>query len=412
MNARRFDSWTRNRALRLSRRDALRLVGATGAVSALPQLAAPALAQTTCSLTIHAETAAGPSAPIAYDGVLQFELESNGAFTRATFTHSGGSGLAVTGQATGRSIDFQFDLGSDQTLTFAGAGAQPAATCPFDAAGLFSGPQPGDLGGWRATSGSASSAAAPATSSQSPNSSAQGSTLSCPPPQTGCGQNCCPGGATCTDAATGICACPDGSVQCGSRCVQDCPGGQTLDLDTCQCPNCVEINGTCAGHDDCCSGYCGGGTCFECTGIVCGSFGCVDPNRDNLNCGGCGNVCPAPQVCADGSCGCGPAKTPCVNHNECCSLYCNVFFECQDCSTRVYSDGTVSTFCGEGICVNLTSDIDHCGACFRACPRTSGGIVCDAGVCHDINSDPNYCGFAAEVCGPGKICHLGDCINA
>ncbi|MCA9860054.1 MAG: twin-arginine translocation signal domain-containing protein, partial [Thermomicrobiales bacterium] len=57
MDAKRFDTWTRNRARRLSRRDALRLVGAGGAVAALPILESNALAQGPCSLIIHAETA-------------------------------------------------------------------------------------------------------------------------------------------------------------------------------------------------------------------------------------------------------------------------------------------------------------------------------------------------------------------
>ncbi|MEZ4531717.1 MAG: hypothetical protein R2855_11930 [Thermomicrobiales bacterium] len=62
--------------------------------------------------------------------------------------------------------------------------------------------------------------------------------------------------------------------------------------------------------------------------------------------------------------------------------------------------------------LHLRFDIDHCGDCFRSCPRTSGGIVCDHGVCHDINNDADYCGFLGETCAPGQICRFGDCVNS
>jgi hypothetical protein len=419
VDSKRFDNWTRDRALRLSRRGALRLAGAGTAAVVLPSAAANALAEATCKLTVHAETAGGPSAPESYDGVLDFTLGSDGAFTEASFTPASGPSQSVSGLAIGRAIDFQIELSGNQLLVFAGAGDQPVGSCKGALGGLFSGPQPGDLGVWEATAGSGSSSTAPplgsGQSGSSSSSSASGS--NCQSPQTPCGPNCCPGGATCTNSTTGLCSCPNGTEQCGNNCVPSCSDGQPIDLDSCACPPaeaaCIPNQSTCQNHGQCCSGYCGGGTCFDCAGKVCGDFGCVDPTRDSQNCGNCGVVCVSPQVCNNGVCGCGSDGTPCVFDSECCSQVCFVS-TCQTCSNILSSGpGAPSapmTFCGPGICADLRTDIDHCGACFNACPRTSGGIVCDTGVCHDINSDPNYCGFSAEVCGPGKICHLGDCV--
>src|SRR5690606_19400328 len=106
---------------------------------------------------------------------------------------------------------------------------------------------------------------------------------------------------------------PSGTEQCGNTCVPSCPDGQFVDLDTCTCPPpaapCTPNTQSCANHGQCCSGYCAGGTCFDCAGKVCGDFGCIDPNRDNQNCGNCGTVCVPPQVCTGGVCGCSPDST-------------------------------------------------------------------------------------------------------
>lgn len=425
MDSKRFDSWTRNRALRLSRRDALKVMGAGGAAAALPAVRPAAiLAQSTCSLTIHSETAGGPSAPAAYDGVLQFSLGADGSFTQATFTPTSGSAQPVTGQATGRAIDIEITLPGNETLALSGAAAQPLDRCSGDIAGVLTGPQPGDLGAWQATAkggatGTSTSPGSSTTGTGSSGSSGQ-SSLSCPPPQTTCGQNCCPGGATCTDSNQGLCACPTGTEQCGVNCVPSCSDGQSLELDTCTCPApeaaCIQNQQTCQNHGQCCSGYCGGGTCFDCAGKVCGDFGCIDPNKDSQNCGNCGNVCILPQVCANGVCGCGPDDTPCIDDSECCSQVCFASNTCKTCSNIMSSgsglDPMPMTFCGPGICADLRIDINNCGTCGNVCPRTSGGIVCDNGVCHDINNDADYCGFAGAPCASGQICHLGDCINA
>jgi hypothetical protein len=409
MDSKRFDNWTRNRAQRLSRRDALRVMGAGGAAAALPAIRPEAtFAQSTCSLTIQAETAGGPSAPAAYDGVLQFGRAADGSFTQATFTpKSGGGAQPVTGQTTGRATDFEIMLPGNQTLSLSGTAAQPLESCNGDIAGILSGPRPGDLGAWQATASSGADGETTTSGSSTINTGPAGSTgqssLSCPPPQTTCGQNCCPGGATCTDSNQGLCACPNGTEQCGTNCVNSCSDGQSLDLATCTCPGpeaaCIQNQQTCQNHGQCCSGYCGGGTCFDCAGKVCGDFGCIDPSKDSQNCGNCGTVCVYPQVCSGGVCGCAPNDAPCVDYSECCSQYCTNGL-CSQCAMGY-------TSCGS-ICANLSSDTSNCGTCGNVCPQASG-IVCVSGVCHDVNNDSNYCGMAGTQCQPGFCCHAGVC---
>jgi hypothetical protein len=77
----------------------------------------------------------------------------------------------------------------------------------------------------------------------------------------------------------------------------------------------------------------------ECNGA------CVDTAADPLNCGACGARCPTPgkgvMACVDGRCtSCGQGYRQCIG------------------------DGATGT------CVDIDTDLDHCGAC---------GVICDAG---------------------------------
>lgn len=87
-----------------------------------------------------------------------------------------------------------------------------------------------------------------------------------------------------------------------------------------------------------CSGDCADGTTL-CDGL------CLATASDPFNCGGCGEVCDATEVCADGACGaaCAAGTTSCLR-----------------------------------ACVDTTSNSAHCGACGAACP---GGTRCVAGSC-------------------------------
>ena len=76
--------------------------------------------------------------------------------------------------------------------------------------------------------------------------------------------------------------------------------------------------------------------------------------------------------------------------------------------------------CGGAVCVNLTSDAQHCGACGNACPE---GIACVAGACAcpgqtelcegacvDTGSNPQHCGSCGVACDPGAVCSNGMCV--
>ncbi len=76
------------------------------------------------------------------------------------------------------------------------------------------------------------------------------------------------------------------------------------------------------------------------------------------------------------------------------------------------------TACSGG-CVDLDTDIYHCGSCENVCPQCSGSnqpaLRCIDGKCMrdcgsgytDIESDPNNCGCCGNVVIPPKICHEG-----
>jgi len=76
--------------------------------------------------------------------------------------------------------------------------------------------------------------------------------------------------------------------------------------------------------------------------------------------------------------------------------------------------------CG-GVCANLTTDSDNCGACGHSCgdglvcsqsqcvePCPGAGTSCD-GSCVDTSSDANNCGSCDNACGGVAACSAGSC---
>lgn len=330
MKSDRFDEWSRDRARRLTRRQALGSAGLGGLGLAISHLwsGGPVRAQTgepvTCRLMLEAVTSLGPATGTEYSVLLDLTIAADGAVDSGSFTSASGQTVAVTGQTNGRSIDLSIAMPDGGILTLTGVGDQEVSSCWGNALGYFSGPG-GDLGTWTLSAEGSTEAGGeqPGGSGNSDGSSGGGSSgtgpeptpaTNCPQPSFPCGPNCCPAGGTCTDGVAGFCACPGGTEQCGLSCVPSCAEG-FLDLNTCQCvlppepepepepePACVPEGGGCANHGQCCTGYCGGGTCFTCGGRVCGEYGCIDPMIDNLNCGNCGTVCVSPQTCIGGVC--------------------------------------------------------------------------------------------------------------
>ena len=118
---------------------------------------------------------------------------------------------------------------------------------------------------------------------------------------------------------------------------------------------------------------------------------CRDLQNDLSNCGVCGRVCPAGQVCTAGSC-----VVSCLAGQTNCS----------------------------GTCRDLATDNAHCGACGNACPSgqscvgSSCVVVCGpgitncGGVCRDLSSDRANCGACGRVCTSTQLCASGSCVAA
>ena len=73
---------------------------------------------------------------------------------------------------------------------------------------------------------------------------------------------------------------------------------------------------------------------------------CVSIRDNAMHCGGCGNACPAGNVCVNGTC--------------------------------MQSCPGAQTLCNGTLCVSLGTDRANCGACGNVCPT---GQVCSNGAC-------------------------------
>ncbi|MET0793901.1 MAG: hypothetical protein ABW061_20445 [Polyangiaceae bacterium] len=200
------------------------------------------------------------------------------------------------------------------------------------------------------------------------------------------------------------------------------------------------------------------------TVVVCGANqrlcddACVDLKVDAANCGACGEQCSAGQVCSAGECSstCGAPTTLCAPDGQpkFCANLTSDGQNCGECGTvcaagTVCSHGACAVSCAgsqldcDGVCINPSSDREHCGAT-SACglngvgsPGTAcaAGMVCANGTCSvscpaaqldcngtcvDPASDPSHCGATAgcgvnevgskgSACAAGKVCSSGAC---
>jgi hypothetical protein len=132
-----------------------------------------------------------------------------------------------------------------------------------------------------------------------------------------------------------------------------------------------------------------------------------------------GTCCPNSQVCATGA-----GVTCCPSNQGCCNGICtdlsNDLQNCGTCGNVCPLDpgGGGSSGCCGGVCVNLGYDEQNCSVCGNVCPGDQGCIrgQCTCGLfggpyelcngrCTNINgSDPNNCGGCGIVCPPGTQC--------
>lgn len=122
--------------------------------------------------------------------------------------------------------------------------------------------------------------------------------------------------------------------------------GRVVDLMT-DPEHCGRCENACdAEHGECVAGTC---TCaFGAT--ACGADNtCADTDFDANNCGACGTVCAAGELCLEGGCVCRPGLIRCA-----------------------------------GVCVDTDTDPSHCGGCGMSC----NGKACVDGDCENRNNCP------------------------
>lgn len=196
--------------------------------------------------------------------------------------------------------------------------------------------------------------------------------------------------------APDLCGASYSNLFCCTKDTPDCCGATCADLQG-DPQNCGACGHRCAPGQYCSNGMCASPATCKTGFTLCGSK-CVDKQSDVLNCGSCNNACPIlPQqgisICKNGVCG----------------------FSTTGCSSGLKK-------CGSS-CVNLSSDVNNCGACGNQC---SGHSLCNRGRCQcqplydECNFDAQYdcetslntvsnCGSCGFQCGPNQSCVNGNC---
>lgn len=337
MDDKTFDSWTRARAT-TNRRSLLGWSLTTGIGAALTRLQ-PAAAQFdggqagTCTwpVTLTSSLDTGQTA----SGTLVVDIGEDGAIDSGSLTLGSRAPASVVGQATGSGIALLASLSDGTTLSLTGIGDSRIDGCANRITGFLANAGTGQLGTWRTQSnggGSGQSSAAQGGGQSSGGSQSQSGTQSQEQTQPGgaclelhsqcnASAECCSG--WCTNNECRTC----GNTICGEDCIVlsdnlahcgQCFNACNTDTQTCvngTCTGdqgvgggdgggggggCVDFGGGCNFGGQCCSGFCNGGTCGSCGGVVCNEM-CVDTSSDNNNCGNCNNMCIG-TTCQNGSC--------------------------------------------------------------------------------------------------------------
>lgn len=238
------------------------------------------------------------------------------------------------------------------------------------------------------------------------------------------------GGGTAASSGSQGRACLPAGAYCTWSNAEDCCSG-ACDGDSC----CGFLGDACMNGFGCCEGSCIGGTCKCPEGTLdCGS-GCVDIEWNENRCGDCDTQCGTNSLCEAGQCICDPnlfdaqfyVQCPdgCFNtrsddqHCGNCTTSCTGGTECAGGSCKC-PFGTED--CGSG-CEDLSSNPLRCGSCTNACDAATedcvsrqcqckpGLFACTPGVCVDRMTDENNCGSCDMVCMGNKTCQGGKCVN-
>lgn len=273
MDGKLVDRLARTLGQRRSRRGALRVVGAGGAVALGASAGVDAAraqsqdAQAICVLDFEATVRLGPGAEDRREtvivGELRIPLGRGGTFEGGVLTTDDGERYDVVGQAAGRSVGLRIRVGERDVIVGVGAGDASLRACRGEYGGPATGPERGDLGDWRAIALELIDQAPPTATAapgggDEPMPTTPPEPTPCPeegceqplawdaaacactcswidPNMVTCGGICCPAGSTCLDPGAGSCSCPDATVLCGNTCVPECDGGTQLNDSTCLC---------------------------------------------------------------------------------------------------------------------------------------------------------------------------------
>jgi len=180
--------------------------------------------------------------------------------------------------------------------------------------------------------------------------------------------------------------------------------------------NCGSCGKSCARGQACVSGACVGGG-LKCgadggAGTLCvpdgGAPFCTDTQTDDANCGACGKTCPVGQACSGGTCSnsCGGVdgggETRCTRDGG--APYC----------AATKSDNANCGACGK---VCPAGDVCAAGVCSSGCGGVDGGgetrCAPDGGApyCADTKSDNANCGGCGNTCVTGQVCSSGQCAS-
>jgi hypothetical protein len=293
----------------------------------------------------------------------------------------------------------------------------------------------------------------------------------------------CSGGSPSTSAARcgaacGACApvgdaCVDGRCRCGAG--DPCTGKKGICCGAAGGSECVDTQsdarfcGSCQTPCDADRAHvlpaCTGGTCsYPCAAgwarcpVGVNTKGCeTHTDEDAVNCGGCGNACPATvahAVAAAPACVAGKCAIVCdAGWKDCdgdrgdgCEVDVTTITNCGTCGTTCPAATGGGAACNQGHCeltcpagFNLcgttcisNDDVDNCGGCGHACvlPTNAKAFVCTAGKCavngckgnfadcnglfddgceSNTQSDGANCGACKSKCPSGRSCTSGSC---
>ncbi|MFO0602792.1 MAG: MXAN_6577-like cysteine-rich protein [Polyangiales bacterium] len=279
-----------------------------------------------------------------------------------------------------------------------------------------------------------------------------------------CGAACALARVSVNGCAAGACAvvsCASGYGDCDAVAGNGCEAD--LRASVAHCGACGRACALPHATPTCAGGACAVRTCeggfADCDGAP--GDGCeVDTRTDNVNCGACGNACPAGQVCSNGACAatCAAPLTRCTDASaadrragDSCANTANDPANCGRCGAACNLDHVAVHACTAGACavvrcaagyadcdgdpangceVHTRDDSNNCGACGRACSVPNGAAGCDNGACAlggcatgfgdcnglavdgcetSLQSDTGNCGACGTRCPGGQVCAAGVC---